>query len=494
MAQSAEEFLADTGSKKPSAEEFLRPSEPSFFENVWQKVMGSRDKPTMFGSAAQGAGQAVGDVGYGLAQLGVHMAPPVGGQPQAAQAMDRMVRQREAAYQASPAVRQHPIAAGVGRIGGDIATSAPMGLGPLSRAAGAGASIPARIGAGAVAGAAGALPNPVASGDYWAGKRAQLGMGAAGGATMPAVGGALAPRLMAPQNIGRAFPWVRNFLSGAEERTVDGFDRTVARQVLDPIAGTVPSKLSGHELVRHTAETIDKAYDRVLPGINVNRTSFMRDNPDLKQIVSELSDEDSRRYTKILENRVLSKFDDATGAMDGQTFKRVQSDLGNRASSFLGTNNDDLGRALFTTLRHLNQTAVIDSPAVAADLTKVNESFMLYARMRQAAGGATSEGKFSPTDLLRAVRSQDPTSGREAFATGDAALQKYGEMGYAALGQRRPPWELMDLFTRHGALAAAARGTIPPTGRGMKAATPYAAPVIGREADEEMKFVPGSRP
>jgi len=465
------------------------------------------------GAFFRGVLHGVESTGTGIAQFASHISPPAmlpgaaAGQQKLQSGLDQSIAQREQAFQAAPQTRAHPVASGLGTLTGEIGSTALMpggGLpsvlartgaralgiaGRLPAAAAPLATVPGRIAQGAALGAAGAATAPVAGGDYWTEKKRQLELGGGIGAALPGVGGTLAPRLPSPQVVGKAFPWLMNFITGAEERTVAGFDRTIGRQVLDPIGGGVPRNLSGHALLNHVQDQIGDAYDKVLPTLNLPRTMALGPvDPDFRRFVATMSTDHQDQFSRILKNYVVDRFG-TNRVMDGNTFKRVQSELGRRAWGWLGTNNDELGKATYMLLNHLNEALQRANPGQAQELGKVNESFRLYARMREAAARPGKEGAFSAMDLLNALGKGEAKPG--SFAAGDEPLQRYAEVGRRALGERVPgsgpalPAELLHIFTRHGAAAELARGTIPPIGRALK--TPGLGAPAGREAAERTK-------
>jgi hypothetical protein len=121
----------------------------------------------------------------------------------------------------------------------------------------------------------------------------------------------------------------------------------------------------------------------------------------------------------------------------------------------------------------------------------------MFDRVRDAAArNATSEGRFTPSDMLQALRGDDASAGRGAWGRGTVPMQVLAEAAQGVIGQSGP------LALRHrenitgvlkdfagGALmplpyAAAQAGLAgaPVIGRGMAAATPTAA----MEADKRL--------
>jgi hypothetical protein len=155
-------------------------------------------KPPSIGSALwEGLKQGAGDIFYGGAQIGARMleegalgtrgAAP---DPNTAATVDAAVRAREAAYGRSPAVMAHPIAAGLGRVGGNVATTAPLLAAP-----GGVESLLGRLGFAAAGGAAVGAMQPATGSNFAREKVAQAGAGAAGGLAGGALGEAIGSTL-----------------------------------------------------------------------------------------------------------------------------------------------------------------------------------------------------------------------------------------------------------------------------------------------------------
>lgn len=451
--------------------------QPSKLDALWQGLLrGGRD---VFEGGAQMGARMLREPGAGTPD--VPMAAPG---PDLTKEVDQATRQSNQQFEQNPSVRAHPLIAGGGRIAGNAAATAPMAMlggGGVPSAAG-------MIGRGAAMGAAGAMMSPVTQGDYWSEKAKQVGTGSLAGAALPAAGNALARNLPSPQNIAKAFPWVRDFFTGAEERTPAGFNRTVARQVLDPIGGTVDRSLSGHKLNSAIEDQIGNAYAKVLPNLSLSREGVARAiSPELREFIGELDPLEGKQFETFVTNKLINKFPES-GIMPGEVYKKVQSDFSSRAASFLGTQKGDLGKALLHTIGELNDVLAEENPQFAGDLRRVNESFKMWARMREAAGQPTGHGKFMPSDLLQAIKNQDQTSGNAAFAKGDAVLQGFAEAADKAMaGRAGSPMDLLHLFSRHGLPMEVARSVAQPAGRAMKAASGPAAGAIGQAAARRAK-------
>ena len=446
--------------------------------------------PSSFLAFFKGLGRGAMETVEGGSQIGARMMrEPGGGDPMMPLAppgpdkvaeVDRIIRGNAAAYEQDPARRAHPLASGAGRLVGNVASTLPV----AAMVPGGAGSAAGLIGRSALVGGLSAATQPVTPKqpeDYWSEKAKQIGVGAAAGAALPAVGSVIAPRLPSPQAIGSAFRPLKSFLQGGEERTLPGFNRTIARQVLDPIGGNVTQNLKGHKLASAVEDQLDDAYGRVLPHLSLSRDAVVRSaSPETREFVSELDPLEGRQFETFVTNKLLKKFPES-GIMSGEDFKKVERDFGSRAMSYLGTQKDQLGRALLHTLSDLKEALAGENPTWAPELRRVNESWKMWTRYRQAASGATSHGTFTPDDLLRAIRSQDPTAGRAAFAKGDALLQKYAEAAHSLFNERTSPMQLLHLFSREGLPWEIVKQTAGPLGRAAKRLSPTAAAPLGTE-------------
>jgi hypothetical protein len=477
------------------------------------KEDGGSTMGALFHSFLHGAESTVGGA-MQFAERAVPSAPSWlggAGQDRMRAAAEQAAQRGEQQYRASPETRAHPIASDIGRIAGEIApTLAIPGGGAARLAAGVARGLPSAagmIGRGAALGAAGGAAQPVAppqgqpagqampSADYWGRKWKDLAVGAGLGAALPAAGSAIAPRLpqvfdggtRIAQGVARAFRPMGDFATGVEERTVNGFDRTIARQVLDPIKGQVPRNLTGHDLLDHTGGAIGDVYNRVLPQTHLPLAAAQTPSANLTKTIRELAPEDRNRLNDIIQTRLWDRFPGQgavpNAVLSGTEWQAARHDLGERARRFLGTNNDDLGQALLDGIAHLDAALVKPTPQIAEELGNANNAWRLFVRMQQAAG-TKADGRFTPNDLWSAVRGQE--RGDRALATGDAPLQGYAQAGMRALNRSTSPADLLHVFSKFGLPMEVARN-LGPLGRGAKAASPGVAAPLGREQEK----VPG---
>lgn|SRR5215472_480255 len=459
--------------------------QPSSMDAVWQGLLrGGRD--LLEGGAQIGARMGADEGGAAFASPAELAQRP--------QQIQQAMRGSEAAFQADPSVRAHPMLAGAGRIGGNVAGTLPLAAVPGLGAAGVGArSVAGMIGRGAALGATGAAMQPATSGDYWGEKAKQVGFGMAAGGALPAAGSALAPRLLSsavgnamsdPRGIQRAFRPLWNFVSGAEERTNAGFDRTIARQVLDPIGGDVPRNLSGHRLDNYVEDRLSDAYDRVLPKLSISREGVINAaSEDTQDMVAKLDPVMGAKFERTMKTDLIKPLTDHE-IIPGEVYKKIERKLGYEGARYAGSadpTHQEYGHAVLHTLSDIKEALATENPQFAPELRRANEAWRMWTRMRSAASGATKGGEFTPDDLLRSIRRQE---GESAFVRGDAALQGYSRAASEMMSRKITPAAALDVFSRHGLPQTLLREGAGGLGRSAKAATPYAAAPLGAEAEK----------
>jgi hypothetical protein len=482
------------------------PQQPSSLDALWEGIKHGAMNPIV-----------------GVRQLGARI-PGVRQFTGTPQSVDAAAQARQQAYEGpfapgpgqtlTPA-RAHPAAARLGEIFGEGMTTAPLAAIP------GGAGMAGRIGMGALGGGlAGAMQPATGGKGYWEEKAMQAGVSAATGGALGAAGSLMAPalspearslvskgvRLTPGQRLGgtaqaaeralQAYPITNGYVQGLVGRSLDDFNRAAVRQALEPVNAIVPRSLkAGHALMTFATDTLSRAYDRVLPHLSLHLggvTNAINNDPELNHLVSELPEDLFKQFEAIVRNRVVGRFDQATGMMDGQAFKQVESQLANRADAFNNTNQAQLGEVL----RHLSDTLkgelAKQNPQWAPDLKRINAAYAMFVRLRAAATRrATSEGRFTPADLANAVRAGDTSAGRGNFAWGDALMQTLAEAGQKVIAgsfiNRNDRWRWNDLVM--GTLAApvygAARAGQSAPGRAVGSVLPRAAPAAGGEMAAE---------
>lgn len=491
----------ETGEKQPA-----EPSKTPRLDALWEGIKrGGRD-------ILEGTEQLAGKMPTVLPGA----AP---GQQRAQEALATSTAAGEKAYQAAPAVQQHPSFAGGGRIGGNVAAGMLPGMGAARLAgmapgglAGAATSIPGRMAAGAASGGAQAAMLPVdPNDDYWTAKGKQVAGGLAVGGAIPGALGALGAKGTAPGTAGQlagadvsltpgmqiggrgferaleAFPILGSMIRHGEAKTIDGFNKATAAQVLEPLGIAIPKNVqAGHGLFSHVKDNLSDAYDALLPKISFSESGWtpILNHPEvLKNKSQMLSGDQARRFDSILKSAVTDRVEN--GILTGPAFKQAESELGGRVEAFANTNDAALGKALQDVVFRLRGELVNQNPTYGKELKNINHAYAMFTRFRDASTLPKQGGKFTPSDLLRSERRMDPSAGHGGFAAGDALMQAFAEAADKTLGKVTPPGttipsrslrsltELMALGGGGGFLHAGSGGA--EMGAGAAAAAPYAA-------------------
>ncbi len=131
-----------------------------------------------------------------------------------------------------------------------------------------------------------------------------------------------------------------------------------------------------------------------------------------------------------------------TGTMDGETLKRVESELGHFAGEYRSSSDAaqrQLATAFDETRSILRQAVARQNPEGASRLKDINAAYAMLARIEPASYRRLgSQGVFTPMDLLASVRSGDRTVRHRDFAHGDALMQQFAETGQRVLAKDLP--------------------------------------------------------
>ncbi len=229
----------------------------------------------------------------------------------------------------------------------------------------------------------------------------------------------------------QTWPILQGLVRGSVGRSVDDFNRATVQQSLEGIGGIVPRSIkAGHPLMEFATKRFNEAYEPLLPHISLNREGVARvvqENPEVTMMMSEMAEDDARRLSNIIQNRILGRFDE-NGMMTGKVFKEVEGDIARRADSFAGGKDDELARALRRTLGTLRDEVTAQNPRYGAELQKINRAFSLFAEARAAAvRDPESKGVFTPRALLQTLKGSSTSDSR--LAQGLEPLQAFAEAG-----------------------------------------------------------------
>lgn len=366
-------------------------------------------------------------VAGGIAGFGLGLAAPGGA---------FIARGPNAAYRAT---RAAAVGGGTGAIYG--AGAADGGLQERLQGAGVGAGLGAIGGAG-FSGVADALGGIASRAQPSAARRlSREGVDLTPGqmvSEIPLVG----PMLRGIEEGASSIPIVGAPIAAARERSLETFNRAAINRALTPIGERLPRNTEmGYGAVEEAQNRLGAAYDDVLPRITARLDQPLYDTLGeiLNRAASEMPEDLTRQLASVAQNRVFRGLDDANATIDGQQFKRIESELGALAREYRNT-NDPAARAFGRSVEEMRQ-AVRDmvarqNPAEAARIADINRGYANLVRVEEAAGSSASqaaEGVFSPTQLgVAAGRG----ASRSSRGSGDALMQDLASAGRAVLPSR----------------------------------------------------------
>lgn len=415
-------------------------------------------------------GSAVGRVAMGAADPGVAIAQLAANAVGAGDSVNRGISETEAKYQAA---RKEAGSEGfdVGRLAGNVAMTLPVGL------AGAPATTIAGMATkGALQGAAGGALAPVTDAqglmDFLEKKAAQASMGAAGGAAMAPVAGVLG-RLVSPKasvnpelamlrqegidpTIGQALggmanrieqkaaslPIVGDRIGAMRRAAVEQFNEAAINRATAPVGKSVQG--SGQDAIAKAGDILSDAYEAAIgkvKGVVFDTPEFNADLAKLQQLTSALEPAHKARFDKALNDVVVGRMS-PNGGMIGQTFKRVDSELGQLASRYGKSpmaGEQELAAAVKELQTALREQVARSEPAFAEALRAADKGWANLVRVEGAGARAiNTDGVFTPGQLGMASRTADRSVRHRASARGDALMQDLSTAGQNVLGNTIP--------------------------------------------------------
>lgn len=365
-----------------------------------------------------------------------------------------------------------------------------------------------RVVQGAGIGAGQAMTQPVTQGDYWSEKVKQGNVGAAVGGALPVVAGGVA-RVVSPRasvnpdvavlkskgvnpTIGQTLGgWantteqkatsmfgVGDSIRSAREGARNQFNKAVLDDALESVGGKVDD--IGYAGVKRAGDIISNHYDdalKGLKGVTLDQTGKAQ-LANLQAMSANLPDTTRNQFNRILKTTVMQRMSPNQG-MTAETFKQVESELGNRAAAYGKSalaSERELGDALLETQRILREQAARQNPVYATGLEKANQAWAKLVRVEGAAkSSAVSDGVFTPGQYLGAIKANSKAVRGRDFSRGTALGQKLGAAGQRVLGNTYPdsgtPGRLIPML-QGGAAVANPVLTVGGTLAGMGAYTP----------------------
>lgn len=353
----------------------------------------------------------------------------------------------------------------VGRAVGNVLTTLP--LFPAAAPETLGAAALRGIGEGAAVSAL--QPVDTSKGNYWKQKAEQITEGGATG-----LGGTAllrgAARVISPnvspdlqlllskgvtptigQRLGGSFDRVEEALQNlpfagdpirwARSRALYSANRAAINDTLSPIGESLSKGVIGREAVKEAGDKISANYDKLVANASVTPdTHFATAANRISANAQRLPQQQRDQLLSTLKTDVFDRFQ--KGGITGPEFKDMESQLGQEAQSYLHSPDPDhrkLGSAFQEMQFELRDLLARSNPSIADKLQANNQAYANLLRVQGAASGnGAKEGVFTGAQLGSSVRSLDKSARKNAYARGEARMQKLSDAMQSVLGNKLP--------------------------------------------------------
>jgi hypothetical protein len=273
------------------------------------------------------------------------------------------------------------------------------------------------------------------------------------------------------EDAATSVPFLGNMINRARTTGIKDLNVAVGNEALAPLGMKVPDGVeAGNALLKEVRTSLGKKYDAIVPQLTGTvDTQFTSELENLRNMAQEMPPAQRDQFNNIIDQQVMKKIS-PNGSFTGESYKEMESALGEKASGYSGDSDFDkrnLGAAIGEVKNSLQGLLQRSNPDHAETLGNINAGYANYARMRDAAAGiGAKDGVFTPAQLQGAVKRGDKTVGDRAFSEGDALLQDVSAPAKAIMPSTMPDSgsigrALLTAAVMRPDLAAAALATSP---------------------------------
>ena len=242
-------------------------------------------------------------------------------------------------------------------------------------------------------------------------------------------------------------PVLGSVIRGGRQRANEQLNRAAMARALNPIGESAKNVPVGSQGIAHVSDKLSDAYNRILPKVFLSVDDALIDGiaDAIASRKAEFEPAKLQVIEKLLDEKVLSKLD-SDRPISGKQLQAIQSDLKKLSDKYgksAMASERTIGEAVEEIEGALRDALIRSNPKYASELSKINEGYANYVRLRRAAlaagegKGADLEG-FTPANLRQAVKAEDQSVGRGDFARGRALMQDLSQDAQSVMGGKLP--------------------------------------------------------
>jgi hypothetical protein len=235
----------------------------------------------------------------------------------------------------------------------------------------------------------------------------------------------------------------------AQAIALSDFNRSAIKEALEPITGNLKPKAfdkiinrdtKGFALFDEANNLLKNYYDDALDNLELdNRQVGTILSKIQSSILSDPRVNNQAKQKALKEIQSIFKKNSGLKGMSGRDFKRLEQDLSVLSASYKQTQGGD--RFLSTIISDLKSEAGKDLATITGNdsLIKANNAKVGMSIIQKAVNSANkTEGIFSTSQLLNAMKANDATIGKVATASGKGKLQDIAQLASSVLGKYTP--------------------------------------------------------
>ena len=242
-------------------------------------------------------------------------------------------------------------------------------------------------------------------------------------------------------------PVLGSAIGGGRQRANEQLNRAAMARALNPIGESAKNVPVGSQGIAHGSDKLSDAYNRILPKVSLSVDDALIDGiaDAIASRKAEFEPAKLQVIEKLLDEKVLSKLD-SDRPISGKQLQAIQSDLKKLSDKYgksAMASERTIGEAIEEIEGAFREALIRSNPKYASELSKINEGYANYVRLRRAAlaagegKGADLEG-FTPAQLRQAVKAEDQSVGKGDFARGRALMQDLSQDAQSVMGGRLP--------------------------------------------------------